>query len=141
MSGIIYDFFLYAGSSTFDNISFTTEEEEMGLGAQVRSIDEPHEAYVHFDNYFSGVKLVHYLKNEMHIVSRSTVQKARIQKLPLKDFKPKKIKGQRKAERVPRGTIDHVSQDGVLVVRWEDNRTVDVVSTIAGVNPLGTVNR
>ena len=35
MSGIIYDFLLYAGDDTFRGIAFTEEEKTMGVGSKI----------------------------------------------------------------------------------------------------------
>ena len=35
MSGIIYDFLLYAGDDTFRGFAFTAEEKTMGVGSKI----------------------------------------------------------------------------------------------------------
>lgn len=43
---------------------------------------------------------------------------------------------------VPCGTIDYVtSNDGILFVRWKDNKTVKLLSTDIGVEPTSSVVR
>nr|XP_020502569.1 piggyBac transposable element-derived protein 3-like [Labrus bergylta] len=43
---------------------------------------------------------------------------------------------------VPRGTCDYVtSDDGILAVRWKDNKAVTLLSTDMGVEPMSSVIR
>ncbi|KAK4325661.1 hypothetical protein Pmani_003754 [Petrolisthes manimaculis] len=42
---------------------------------------------------------------------------------------------------VPRGALDYHSTDGILALRWKDNKIVTVISSDAGVEPLKTVLR
>lgn len=66
VSGIIYDFMLYAGDDTFRNIQFQEEEERFGLGAKTvlalcKSIKN-RASVVYFDNWFTSLELIHYLR-------------------------------------------------------------------------------
>lgn len=92
VSGIIYDFIFYGGKSTFQNIPFTYKEKQMGFGAQVvsylvRSLDEPQNCTLTFDNWYTSVKLIQYLKDEFNLSSSGTVRKNRIDHCPLLDKK------------------------------------------------------
>nr|CAI5863886.1 unnamed protein product [Callosobruchus analis] len=71
-SGIILDFIPYQGSVTFTELKGTKNEvsayeSSLGVGASVvialcRSLPDPANSVVYFDNYFSGLPLFNYLK-------------------------------------------------------------------------------
>ena len=42
---------------------------------------------------------------------------------------------------VPRGKYDYASTDGILALRWKDNKNVTLLSTDAGIEPLKNVQR
>ncbi|XP_052127926.1 piggyBac transposable element-derived protein 3-like [Frankliniella occidentalis] len=137
-SGIVYDFLPYAGSETFRGIEFSPEEEALGVGAKVvlslaRSIHDPANKSVFFDNYFASVKLVRHLKDNMHLLSTGTVRNNRIDHCPLISDKELKSKG--------RGAYDFKSSDGVQVTKWMDNKIVHLVSSLSGAGPEGTAKR
>ena len=46
-----------------------------------------------------------------------------------------------KKKSVPRGTLEYLSSDGVLVARWKDSNVVTILSTDIGVEPLGEIDR
>ncbi|KAK3921562.1 PiggyBac transposable element-derived protein 3 [Frankliniella fusca] len=109
-SGIIYDFLPYAGSETFQGLNFTTEENEMGVGAKVviglsQSITDRAKKCVFFDNYFASAKL-----------STGAVRSNRIDNCPLISDKELKKRG--------RGSYDFMSKDGVQITKWMDSKVV-----------------
>ncbi|CAH2105119.1 unnamed protein product [Euphydryas editha] len=58
VSGIIYDFLLYAGDDTFRGIQFSEEEESLGLGSKIvialcKTVKNKG-SVVYFDNYFTS---------------------------------------------------------------------------------------
>ncbi|MGH0181895.1 UNVERIFIED_CONTAM: hypothetical protein FKN15_017177 [Acipenser sinensis] len=61
VSGFVYDFLVYTGSSTFQGMSqVSVTEEGLGLGANVvvylcQSISDPYDCVVHFDILFCFV--------------------------------------------------------------------------------------
>ncbi|KAJ8969902.1 hypothetical protein NQ314_001536 [Rhamnusium bicolor] len=67
-SGIVYDFFLYTGSTTFDNMIFSEKESYLGSGGKVvvhlyKIIPHPRKSTVYFDNWFTSLELITLLKN------------------------------------------------------------------------------
>ncbi|XP_072377849.1 uncharacterized protein [Diabrotica undecimpunctata] len=69
VSGIVYDFLVYTGSSIFTNAQFCSYEESLGIGAKIviqlsRTILTPNECVVYFDNFFCSLELIEYLKKE-----------------------------------------------------------------------------
>lgn len=138
-SGITYDFIPYCGSYTFAEEPLTEEEKHLGVGASAvislcRSIRNPEISTVTFDNWYSGVPLVTYLKKEMGIHSLGTIKPNRMDKcdfLPVKKFK-----------HLPRGSSESkINKDGVILIKWLDSKPVHVVSTFVGVRPQGEILR
>ena len=138
-SGIIHDFFPYAGASTFNNMAFSPEEEEMGAGAKIvialtKVIDQPEKTTLYFDNYFSSLKLLSHLQANYNILASATIRSNRIGNCPLKSDKELKKQG--------RGAFDSkLSNDGVQIVKWVDNKIVHMASTFVGALPLGVAQR
>ena len=129
---------MYAGASTFQRIQFTYDESKMGLGAQVvihlsRAMKSPAMSSLYFDNFFSSVKLLQYLKEKYNILCIGTVRSNRIDQCPLKSDK--------ELQRDGRGSYDSKVKNGVQVIKWVDNKIVHLVSTIAGVQPEGKCQR
>lgn len=137
-SGMVYDFLPYAGASTFNGLDFSQQEVDMGVGAQVvihlaRQIDNPESKALFFDNFFSGVSVVRHLLVAHNLRSTGTIRCNRIEKCPLKSDADLQATG--------RGSHDTKVKEGVQIIKWLDNKVVHVVSTLAGLAPLGTVNR
>lgn len=138
VSGIIYDFFPYAGSSTFLQHEFSPAEKDLGFGAQVvialtRSIKKPAESALFFDNWYTSFKLVSYLKEKFGIVATGTAKANRIDNCPLKEKEELEEEG--------RGAYDSKMKGQVQVTKWLDRKVVHVVSSQAGAHPLGIANR
>lgn len=137
-SGLIYDFIPNAGQKTFKDVAFSEEENILGVGAKVviclsRKIKNPANCALFFDKYFTSVKLVRHLKENMNMYASGTVKCDRIDHCPLSSDKELKNKG--------RGTYDFKSYDGVGVVKWLDSKVVHMVSSMAGVEPLSQAHR
>uniref|UniRef100_A0A6P7FCE4 PiggyBac transposable element-derived protein 2-like n=1 Tax=Diabrotica virgifera virgifera TaxID=50390 RepID=A0A6P7FCE4_DIAVI len=104
VSGIVYDFLVYTGSSTFNNIPFSSYEESLGLGAQVviylcRTIANSNESVVYFDNFFCSLELIEYLKKEKQLSSLGTIRINRLRNCTLETDKALLKKG--------RGSFDY----------------------------------
>ncbi|KAF3837702.1 hypothetical protein F7725_009470 [Dissostichus mawsoni] len=79
------------------------------------------------DRFFKVRPLLSFLNSAF----RRTARDNRIGKPPLKSIKEMEKKA------VSRGTCDYImSDDGILAVRWKDNRTVSLLSTDMGVEPM-----
>lgn len=136
VSGFVYDFIVYTGKSTFD--ATHTSNKEFGLGANVvlnlcRTITNPTDCVVYFDNFFTSLKLMTHLNDEMGLRSLGTIRKNRLMGCSLEEDQSLLKKG--------RGSHDsRVDNDAQLaVVKWADSRTVTLASTCAAVNPVGEV--
>jgi hypothetical protein len=141
-SGIVYDFLPYCGSNTYDNLGLTEQEQALGVGAKAviclsKSIQRPESSVVCFDNYFTSVPLLAYLKQTMNLASIGTVRPNRLQKPPLISDRELKKKG--------KGAYDCClsEENNVVIVKWADNKIVHVASTFVGVGeePLKMVSR
>nr|CAI5853556.1 unnamed protein product [Callosobruchus analis] len=144
VSGIILDFIPYQGSVTFTELKRTKNhvsayESSLGVGASVvialcRSLPDPANSVVYFDNYFSGLPLFHYLKQNMNIRSLGTLRPNRIAGCPIEAGKILTKQG--------RGSFDFktdVTQGGVI--KWVDNKCVLLASTLYGVNKMSNAVR
>nr|CAI5837223.1 unnamed protein product [Callosobruchus analis] len=144
VSGIILDFIPYQGSVTFTELKRTKNhvsayESSLGVGASVvialcRSLPDPANSVIYFDNYFSGLPLFHYLKQNMNIRSLGTLCPNRIAGCPIETGKILTKQG--------RGSFDFktdVTQGGVI--KWVDNKCVLLGSTLYGVNKMSNAVR
>jgi hypothetical protein len=138
-SGIVHDFFPYAGATTFDKMTFTPEEETMGVGAKIvicfaKVIDQPEKTTLYFDNYFTSLTLLSHLKKKYNILASGTIRSNRTGDCPLKSDKDIKKEG--------RGAFDFkLSSTGVQIVKWNDNKIVHLASTFVGALPVAVAQR
>lgn len=80
INSFVYDFFPYAGETTF---STEYEETFFGLGQKVvlqlcKTISDKPLTAVYFDNWFTSLELVTYLRKEFGILSLGTIQQNRL---------------------------------------------------------------
>lgn len=137
-SGIIHDMLLYQGASTFFNVDLSEQEQELLLGAKVvttlcKTIALPRVSVVYFDNYFTSFKLIQNVHSALGVKCIGTVRQNRTGGAPLMTDKELMKKG--------RGAFDYRSYEGVLAVKWFDNKCVNLLSNACGVEPLTTVRR
>lgn len=145
VSGYILDFIPYQGSLTFDQLKgsaneINEEETKLGVGAAIvialcKSLHNPSDSTVYFDNYFSSLPLFVYLKDKMKILSLGTLRGNRIGGCPIETDKILSKQG--------RGKFDFKSdkEKGVIVVKWVDNKCVLLGSTLYGIEPKSTLKR
>ena len=137
--GITYDFIPYSGKDTFDRENLSDEEKAMGVGAMAvislcKSMTSPEKSTVTFDNFYTGIPLVTYLKKKMNILSCGTIRKDRMDGCTFTADKELAKKG--------RGVCESkVNKDGICIVRWMDNKAVTLVSNFVGVEPKAEVQR
>ncbi|KAF9406919.1 hypothetical protein HW555_012897 [Spodoptera exigua] len=129
VSGIIYDFILYAGDDTFRGVKITDEEESLGVGGKIvlalcKTIKKQACSVVYFDNYFTSLDL-------------GTVRKNR-----LKDAECKMI-DDKTLQKKGRGAFTQVvcNENKLSVVKWFDNKHVRLVSTYVDAFPLENIKR
>ncbi|XP_050959103.1 piggyBac transposable element-derived protein 2 [Labeo rohita] len=137
-SGIIHDLLLYQGASTFFNVALSEEEQMLPLGAKVvttlcKTIQQPRLSVVFFDNFFTSFKLVQTLQTSLGVKCIGTVRPNRTGGAPLMTDKELIKRG--------RGSYDYRSAEGVIAVKWCDNKCVNLLSNASGIMPLSTVKR
>lgn len=137
-SGIIHDLLLYQGASTFFNVALSKEEQALSLGAKVvttlcKTIKEPQMSVVFCDNFFTSFTLVQYLHTALGVKCIGTVRPNRTGGAPLMTDKDLIKRG--------RGACDFRSAEGVLAVKWFDNKCVNLLSNAYGIMPFSTVKR
>ncbi|GLV45981.1 hypothetical protein CBL_02931 [Carabus blaptoides fortunei] len=145
VSGYILDFIPYQGAITFEELKgsineINETESSFGVGAGIvialsKSIHDPKNSVVFFDNYFPGLPLFIYLQDKMNIYSMGTLRANRIAGCPMETDKVLKNQG--------RGKYDYkVDKDkGLIIVKWVDNKVVLFGSTLYGIKPTGNVRR
>lgn len=140
-SGIIHDFILYQGATTFFNIQ-EEEHAHLGLedllGAKVVSIlcntvVHKEATVVFYDNNFTSFNLVKTLHTNLGLRSVGTVRVNRTGGATLMSDKEMVKRG--------RGVVDFCSSEGVVAVKWFDNKCVTLLSNAYGVEPLSSVKR
>jgi hypothetical protein len=141
VSGFVYDFLLYGGDDTFRNINFSSEEETLGFGGKVvvalcQSIKK-RPCFVYFDNYYTSLELVVYLRNELGIFSLGTVKANRLRGCQDKLDTDKVLK------RKGRGSFSQIvcNRNKVSVVKWLDIKPVTLACSFADAYPINKVNR
>uniref|UniRef100_A0A672YEF1 PiggyBac transposable element-derived protein domain-containing protein n=1 Tax=Sphaeramia orbicularis TaxID=375764 RepID=A0A672YEF1_9TELE len=127
-SGIIHDLRLYQGASTFFNVDLSEEEQMLPLGAKVvttlcKTIKEPQLSVVFCDNFFTSFSLVQNLHTALGVKCIA----------PLMADKDLMKKG--------RGACDYRAAEGVLAVKWFDNKCFNLLSNACGIMPFSTVKR
>ncbi|KAK3892433.1 hypothetical protein Pcinc_003666 [Petrolisthes cinctipes] len=142
IDGFIHDILLYQGETTFKNHPTELSQEESDFQvtiktviALVKTLKKPKETAIYADNWFTSISLVEYLKEKYGCRYVGTARPNRIGDPPLRAVKDMEKKS------VPRGALDYHSTDGILALRWKDNKIVTVISSDAGVEPLKTVLR
>ncbi|KAJ8391362.1 hypothetical protein AAFF_G00089920 [Aldrovandia affinis] len=140
--GFIHDMVLYQGKTTLKvhGVPLMPEQNAMGATSQIVSVlastmSSSTTTAIFADNFFTSLEIVRYLKDK-NCRYTATARDNRISKPPLKSSKEMEKKA------VPRGTCDHVtSDDGILALRWKDNKVVTLLSTDMGVEPMSSVYR
>ena len=109
--------------------------KSLGVGGAVvmrLTLALPRAPYIiHTDNYFSTIKLAVTLKEKgMGLVG--TVRSNRIEKCPIPSL-----------DKTERGAVEYRKDriSGVILIRWNDNNIVNVVSSAVGVYPMNKASR
>lgn len=142
VSGFIYDFIVYGGDDTFRYNELSQDEESLGLGAKVvialcKSIPDPACSVVYFDNFFTSLELICYLRNEMGIFSLGTIRSNRLRGAE------KKLSTDKVLRKKSRGSHSQVvcNSNKLCIVKWLDNKCVTTASSFVEANPIGTIQR
>lgn len=86
-SGMTYNFIVYCGADTFALEPLAADEKSLGVGASAvislcKIIEDPEQTTVTFDNWYTGLPLIHYLKTKMKINSIGTIKKKQSRWMP-----------------------------------------------------------
>ena len=130
-SGMMYDFFLYAGKDSAKKTDFSAANIVLRLSEGI-----PHHQNFKlcFDNWLCSLPLCLELKS-LGVLTTATMKANRIAGYPLKCEIDLKKEG--------RGSICYRSDanSGIVLVRWFDNKSVQLVSTYSSPTTSGTVTR
>ena len=142
IDGFIHDIIMYQGETTFSSHPIQLNEEESDFLVStktvitlVKTLQKPKETAIYADNWFTSIGLVQYLRDKYGCRYVGTARVNRIGEPPLQNVRDMDKKS------VPRGKHDFCSADGILALRWKDNKIVTVLSSDAGVEPMNTVKR
>ena len=142
IDGFIHDMILYQGETTFSShpVALNEEESDFLISTKtvitlVKTLKKPKETAIYADNWFTSIGLVQYLRDHYGCRYVGTARINRIGDPPLQNVREMDKKC------VPRGKHDFCSADGILALRWKDNKIVTVLSSDAGVEPMKTVLR
>jgi len=140
VSGFSYNFEMYSGQENNDDNRYSWEPDFGASGNVVvrlcRIIPKNMNYKVYFDNYYTSVPLMVYMKNRQ-ICSLGTVRRNRLNNVLLpndKDFLKK-----------PRGSSDYclanINNHEVFATCWRDNKVVTLLSTFVEIDPISKVKR
>ena len=142
IDGFIHDILLYQGETTFSShhTQLSPEESEMLSSTKTvlvlaKTLKRPMHSAIYADNYFTSIELVEYLRDNMDCRYVGTARINRVGKAPL--MSPKDMD----KKTIARGHYDYSSSNGILALRWKDNKNVTMLSSDVGVEPLAKVKR
>lgn len=142
IDGFLHDILMYQGEPTFTShhMKLTKAESELLVSTKTvivlaKTLKNPSQSAIYADNYFTSMDLVEYLKEKLGCRYVGTARVNRIGRAPLLPTKEMERKG------VSRGEYDYCSTNGVLAMRWKDNKSVTILSSDAGVHPVQSVKR
>lgn len=131
--GYCYKFDLYCGRENRPAL------QEMTLGTRVvldmcSVVDEPNSHCIFFDNLFTSRGLLTIL-TEKNMRATGTVRENRLQQCP--------VKASKVMTKEERGSYDYRfdKKKEILVVKWNDNKVVSVMTNYDSVDPLTTAQR
>lgn len=121
--GYLHSFDLYLGKTENQTLETTAN---IGLGGNVvlnlirkANIPPQHGHKFFFDNYFTSISLMEEMTSRGYLAS-GTCRDNRTEKCPISDKNWMKKK--------PRGSADFRMSEGVLAMKWKDNKDVTVVT-------------
>lgn len=141
VSGMVYDFIPYGGENTFINHDFSEQEQRyFGIGGKVvvalcKSIHNKPLKVVYFDNWFSSLELLVYLRVQFGILSLGTILKNRLRGCDLVSDKILLKRG--------RGSSVQVcdNKKKISITKWADNKCVQVVSSYSSTRDESQIKR
>ncbi|XP_053389577.1 piggyBac transposable element-derived protein 3-like [Mercenaria mercenaria] len=115
------------------------DTNRLGMGGAVVmdllvELNKDNAYHLTFDNLFTSLRLVDEL-SKLGIACTGTVRSNRVEDCPLRSVK--------EMAKTERGTYDKAydANNGLIVIRWNDNNIVNVVSNVYGVEPVQTASR
>lgn len=141
VSGLIYDFLIYAGDQTFCGYRFTDAEESIGMGGKVvlalcKTI-KTKPAIVTMDNFFTSPELVYILRHEYGIFSLGTIRVNRLR--GCQDLLPSDKQMKKKQRGYHTQMVCNTNK--LAVVKWYDNKVVTLISSYVDSQPIETIKR
>ena len=129
--GMMYDFFVYVGKDSANKTDCSAANVVLWLSEEIPQYQN---FKLCFDNWSCTLPLCLELKS-LGILTTATVRANRIAGCPLKCEKDLKKEG--------RGSSSYISDanSGIVLVRWFDNISVQLVSTYSSPATSGTVKR
>ena len=138
-SGIMYDFFIYEGKPTTNNENDNTDYDHLQKSAQVvgklcQNLPGHKNHKLFFDNCFSTLELMLYLKNK-GILAVGTIRLNRLGGCSVSSNKD--------LQKAGRGSSDYRTDNnsGITVVKWIDNNVVQLISNFVGIEPMTSIER
>lgn len=138
VSGLVYDFIIYGGDDTFRQHSFSKFEDRFDFGQKIvlalcQTMPNPELKAVYFDNFFTNLELIHYLREKYGILSLGTIRSNRLRGLKIEASTKKTIRGT---------SVEKADNDKkIVVVRWSDRKDVILASSFVGKEPVSSVMR
>ena len=140
--GFIHDMVLYQGATKLQahGIPRTPEQETLGATSEIVSVlastmSSSSTTAIFADKFFTSLELVWYLQSK-DCRYTGTARENRIGKPPLKSVK------ELDKSAVPRGTYDYTTtDDGIMALRWKDNKVVTILSSDLVAQPVSNCLR
>lgn len=130
-SGFLHDFDVCQGGENPDKKKSEVDVTEEVVLKMTSTLPAGKKTQGLCDHYFTSVPLVQHLKERgIHFVG--TIQMNRVKDRTMMDEKEFKKNG--------RGSVDfRVNHDNNIIVRWYDNKAVNLISSFVGIEPVGNV--
>ncbi|KAJ8962104.1 hypothetical protein NQ318_018058 [Aromia moschata] len=116
-------------------MTFSEKESDLGSGGKVviqlcRTLPNPQNTIIYFDNWFTSMELICLLKNEFGINSLGTIRSNRSRGCTLEQDKAILKRG--------RGSYDYKvdNKKGIAVVKWADAKCVTLASSYVSYCPV-----
>ena len=140
VSGFAYDFEMYSGQEN-DPKFRRSDEPDLGAAANnvvrlSRTVPDNCNHKLYFDNYFTSLDLLVYLAKR-GIYSLGTIRRNRIPQNKMPTEAEMKKKGRGASEEM----VTNVDGVDVSLVMWQDNKTVSLMSTLSGEQPISYAQR
>ena len=134
-SGLMYDFYLYAGKEEVLDNEFTGLQKcAIAVARLCKHLPNHKRHKVYFDNWFTTLLLLQFLKMK-GIHAAGTIRMNRIKCCLLQANKD--------LEKLGRGALDYRTDSnlGLVVAKWLGNKVVLVASNYTGIEPMGAISR